>query len=99
MRKRILLVLAAGKGTRMKSPVQKVLHPLLGKPMLTRLVGSLSALGPDKVYVVVGHEAEAVSKVARSFGAETIFQEPQLGTAHALLTARKNFWKKARPTS
>lgn len=89
MRKRILLILAAGKGTRMKSPVQKVLHPLLGKPMLTRLVGSLSALGPDKVYVVVGHEAEAVSKVAGSFGAETIFQEPQLGTAHALLTARK----------
>lgn len=89
MRKRILLILAAGKGTRMKSPIQKVLHPLLGKPMLSRLIGSLSALRPDRVYVVVGHEAEAVSKVALGFGAETIVQEPQLGTAHALLTARK----------
>lgn len=89
MRKRILLILAAGKGTRMKSPIPKVLHPLLGKTILERLIGSLTALGPDKIFVVVGHEAEAVSKVAAAFDAETIIQEPQLGTAHALLASRE----------
>jgi len=89
MRKRILLILAAGKGTRMKSPLPKVLHPLLGKPMLARLISSLAALAPDKIFVVVGHEAEAVSKVAESFGAEVIVQEPQLGTGHALIIARE----------
>jgi bifunctional UDP-N-acetylglucosamine pyrophosphorylase / glucosamine-1-phosphate N-acetyltransferase len=88
MRKRIFLILAAGKGTRMKSPVPKVLHPLLGKPILARLIESLLALNPDRVFVVVGHEAEAVSKIADGYGVEMIVQEPQLGTAHALMISR-----------
>jgi bifunctional UDP-N-acetylglucosamine pyrophosphorylase / glucosamine-1-phosphate N-acetyltransferase len=93
MRKRIFLILAAGKGTRMKSPIAKVLHPLLGKPMLARLIESLVTLRPDKIFVVVGHEAEAVSKAALDYGVEIIIQEPQLGTAHALLIAKERLLK------
>ncbi|MCX7830163.1 MAG: NTP transferase domain-containing protein, partial [Acidobacteria bacterium] len=54
MRKRIVLVLAAGKGTRMKSPYPKVLHSLLGKTMISRLLDSLLTINPSKIFAVVG---------------------------------------------
>jgi len=86
---RAVVVLAAGKGTRMKSPRAKVLHPVLGRPMLARLLDELRALEADRTLVVVGHEREAVSAVAKEAGAETLLQEPQLGTGHALLICRE----------
>ncbi len=86
---RTVVVLAAGQGTRMKSPLAKVLHPILGRPMLAHLLESLAALGADRTVVVVGHQSEAVSAVARSFGAEVVHQEPQLGTGHALMCCRE----------
>ncbi len=89
MRKKIVLILAAGKGTRMKSQTPKVLHTLLGKPIISRLVESIIALNPQKIIVVVGHEAEIVKKALENYDVETVVQEPQLGTAHALMTARK----------
>ncbi len=85
---RTVVVLAAGQGTRMKSPRAKVLHPLLGRPILAHLLDSLTALHADRTVVVVGHQAEAVSAVARAFGAEVVHQEPQRGTGHALLCCR-----------
>jgi bifunctional UDP-N-acetylglucosamine pyrophosphorylase / glucosamine-1-phosphate N-acetyltransferase len=86
---RTIVVLAAGQGTRMKSPRAKVLHPLMGRPLLAHLLESLAALEADRTVVVVGHQAEAVSAVARASGAEVVLQEPQRGTGHALLCCRE----------
>lgn len=86
---RAVVVLAAGKGTRMKSPLAKVLHPVLGRPMLGRLLSDFQSLKSDRTVVVVGHQRGAVESVARAAGAETVLQEPQLGTGHALLVCRE----------
>ncbi len=86
---RAIVVLAAGKGTRMKSPRAKVLHPVLGRPMLVRLLKELKAVGDAAVIVAVGHQKEAVAFMSRAEGAMTVAQEPQLGTGHALLCCRE----------
>jgi bifunctional UDP-N-acetylglucosamine pyrophosphorylase/glucosamine-1-phosphate N-acetyltransferase len=80
------ILLAAGQGTRMRSDLPKVLHPLCGKPMLWYLLESVKAVSTGKPVVIVGHGAEQV----RSFVGETadcVEQEPQLGTAHATMQA------------
>ncbi|APD09522.1 MULTISPECIES: bifunctional UDP-N-acetylglucosamine diphosphorylase/glucosamine-1-phosphate N-acetyltransferase GlmU [Thermus] len=81
------VILAAGQGTRMKSRLPKVLHPLLGKPMLLYAVETAMALGPERLVVVVGHGAEEVEAALEGYPVETVRQEAQLGTAHALLQA------------
>jgi len=87
--RRTIVVLAAGQGTRMKSPRAKVLHPIMGRPLLAHLLETLRPLGAQRTLVVVGHQAEAVAEVARRFGAETVLQEPQKGTGHALMCCRE----------
>lgn len=84
-----LIVLAAGMGTRMNSDLPKVLHKLAAAPMLHHALQAGASLGPEKVVVVTGHEAEAVARAARSYDEtiETVLQEPQLGTAHAVAQA------------
>jgi bifunctional UDP-N-acetylglucosamine pyrophosphorylase/glucosamine-1-phosphate N-acetyltransferase len=81
------IILAAGKGTRMKSDTHKVLHPLAGRPMLLHLIDSVAALEPQRVVVVVGAGREQVEAVVHPLGAETVEQVEQLGTAHAVLQA------------
>ncbi|MFN4071572.1 MAG: NTP transferase domain-containing protein, partial [Thermus caldifontis] len=81
------VILAAGQGTRMKSRLPKVLHPLLGKPMLAYGVDTALALAPEKLVVVVGHGAERVVEALKGYPVEVAVQEAQLGTAHALLQA------------
>ena len=83
-----IVILAAGKGTRMKSARPKVLHRVAGLPMIEHVLGTASALAPRSITVVVGHQAEDV-RVALSgrSGLTFVVQEPQQGTAHALLTA------------
>lgn len=81
------VILAAGKGTRMKSGLHKVLHPIAGRPMLHHLMASLSALSPQRQLVVVGDRAEQVEKALAGSGAAIAVQSPQLGTAHAVLQA------------
>jgi bifunctional UDP-N-acetylglucosamine pyrophosphorylase/glucosamine-1-phosphate N-acetyltransferase len=87
------IVLAAGKGTRMKSRTAKVLHPLGGRPLAWYPVKCALDAGASPVVVVVGHQAEAVEAalVASLPGAPLRFavQEQQLGTAHAVLAARR----------
>ena len=82
-----IVVLAAGKGTRMKSAHAKVLHHVAGRPLIQYVLDSARALTPRSTTVVVGHEADSVK---RSLGTQRhitfVVQEPQLGTAHALLT-------------
>jgi len=80
------VLLAAGQGTRMRSDLPKVLHPLCGKPMLWHVLEALNSIATEKPIVVVGHGAE---KVRNDVGdsAECVLQEPQLGTAHAAMQA------------
>ncbi len=80
------IVLAAGKGTRMKSDLHKVLHPIAGRPMLDHLLASLDELAPAKTVVVVGAGRDQI-EAAVSGRAETCLQEPQLGTGHAVQQA------------
>ena len=82
-----VVVLAAGKGTRMKSRLPKVLHPLLGRPMVEYSARASQEAGAERVVVVIGHGAEAVSEVLEPLGVQTAIQEEQLGTAHALVSA------------
>ena len=81
------VILAAGKGTRMKSDLHKVLHPIAGRPMLLHLLASVEALGPERGVVVVGAGREQVAAAVAGAGVEVVTQEPQLGTAHAVRQA------------
>lgn len=81
------IILAAGKGTRMKSDTHKVLHPLAGRPMLLHLVDSVAALDPARTIVVVGAGREQVEAAVRPHGADTVHQAEQLGTGHAVRMA------------
>ena len=80
------IVLAAGKGTRMKSDLHKVLHPIAGRPMLLHLMASVDALNPAKKVVIVGDKADQL-KAALSGTADLAVQDPQLGTGHAVQQA------------
>ena len=81
-----VVILAAGKGTRMKSALPKVLHRVAGLPMIEHVLGSSGSLAPRTTTLVVGHQAEAVRAALLTHpGLTFVVQEPQLGTAHALL--------------
>ncbi len=80
------IVLAAGKGTRMKSDLHKVLHPIGGRPMLLHLMASVDALSPAKKVVVVGDKADQL-EAALAGTADLAVQDPQLGTGHAVQQA------------
>jgi UDP-N-acetylglucosamine diphosphorylase/glucosamine-1-phosphate N-acetyltransferase len=84
MDKLAVLILAAGKGKRMKSHLPKVLHTLAGKPLLAYVVDLARGLNPERIIIIVGHMAE---KVSRLFPHDTVYfvkQEEQLGTGHAV---------------
>lgn len=89
-RQAAVVILAAGKGTRMRSALPKVLHPIGNAPMLHHAMASARALGAGRCAVVVGSGAEAVAEAARAFdpSARVALQERQLGTGHAVLAAR-----------
>ena len=82
-----IVILAAGKGTRMKSALPKVLHRVAGLPMIDYVLAAAASLEPRTMTVVLGHEAETLrAALADRSGLTFVVQEPQLGTAHALLT-------------
>ncbi|HEY0115613.1 MAG TPA: bifunctional UDP-N-acetylglucosamine diphosphorylase/glucosamine-1-phosphate N-acetyltransferase GlmU [Allosphingosinicella sp.] len=83
------IILAAGKGTRMKSDLHKVLHPIAGRPMLEHLLASVEALGCERKVVVVGSGREQVEPLVHAHGGSVAVQEPQHGTGHAVLQARE----------
>jgi len=87
-RELLALVLAAGKGTRFKSDKIKVLHPMLGKPMIHLVVDCMLALRPETVYVVVGFQKDEIMAEEYSKPVQFIHQKKQLGTAHAVLAAK-----------
>ena len=81
------VILAAGQGTRMKSRMPKVLHPIVGQPMVHYAIEVARAIGSRQPIVVIGYGAEQVQN-ALGDRVETVLQEPQLGTGHALMQAR-----------
>ncbi len=83
------VVLAAGKGTRMKSDLPKVLHPILGRPMINHLLDNLIAINIKKIVVVIGYKADLVRAELSSYGEKIKFvlQSEQLGTGHAVMMA------------
>ena len=82
-------IMAAGKGTRLKSQLAKVLHEVAGKPLLTRVIAAAtSVVPPADIFVVIGHEAERVRSVVAHTGVNFILQADQRGTGHALMVAQ-----------
>ncbi|TVR99736.1 MAG: bifunctional UDP-N-acetylglucosamine diphosphorylase/glucosamine-1-phosphate N-acetyltransferase GlmU [Rhodospirillales bacterium] len=84
--KTAVVVLAAGLGTRMKSGLPKVLHPLAGRSMIAHLVDTVSELQPERMVVVVGEDMAAVQAAVAPH--PTVVQSPRLGTGHAVMAAR-----------
>ena len=88
LRETHVVILAAGKGTRMKSERPKVLHAVHGRPMMTRVLDTAKTLSPESIVVVLGHKADLVRAAYPNHpGLSFVVQEPQLGTGHAVLQA------------
>lgn len=85
-RKLAVIVLAAGQGTRMKSSLPKVMHPLAGRPMVSHLLDTVAGLEPERLVVVVGPDMEVVSRTVGPH--PTVIQTDRLGTGHAVLQAK-----------
>ena len=85
-----VIILAAGKGTRMESDLPKVLHHLAGAPMLLHVMSSSATLEPERLVIIAGHGADAVSAVAHDYNetAQVVLQSEQLGTGHAVSQAK-----------
>jgi bifunctional UDP-N-acetylglucosamine pyrophosphorylase / glucosamine-1-phosphate N-acetyltransferase len=84
-----IVILAAGKGTRLKSSLAKVLHRAGGRTLVEQIVRSCEALKARETVVVVGHQAEQVSGVVEPLAALTVLQQPQNGTGHAMQIAKR----------
>ena len=91
-----IIILAAGKGTRMRSDLAKVLHRAGGRTLIEHVIRACRPLKPAQLLVVVGHQAGEVAAVAESLGAQTIVQQPQRGTGHAMQIARRAIRKSAK---
>src|SRR4051812_47130501 len=84
-----IVIMAAGKGTRLKSKRPKVLHEIGGKPLLAHLIAAAQQVAePKDIYVIVGHEAEKVRAAVAATGVNFILQKEQRGTGHAIMVAR-----------
>lgn len=79
-----IVVLAAGKGTRMQSDLPKVLHPLCGVPLLQHVLRTAKALNPQRLIIIIGHGRDQVQREMAGQPVTWVVQEPQLGTGHAV---------------
>ncbi len=86
-----VIILAAGKGVRMNSELPKVLHPILKKPMLRYVLDAARAMEPERIVLVLGHDSELVIESVSDYPLETVIQEPQLGTGHAVSCCEEVF--------
>jgi bifunctional UDP-N-acetylglucosamine pyrophosphorylase/glucosamine-1-phosphate N-acetyltransferase len=87
----LAIILAAGLGTRMRSQLAKVLHPVAGRPMIHYPVLAAKAAGCVRIVTVLGHQASEVIAALKGFPCQPVIQRQQLGTAHAVLQARRWF--------
>ncbi len=95
-----IIILAAGKGTRMRSDLAKVLHRAGGRPLVEHVIRASQPLKPGQILAVVGHQAEEVAAAIEALGVQTpiqtIVQQPQRGTGHAMQIARRAIRKSAK---
>src|SRR5579871_1573525 len=85
-----IVILAAGKGTRLKSKRAKVLHQIGGKPLLAHVISAATQIvAPKDVHVIVGHQEKEVRSAVSYTGVQFVLQEPQKGTGHAIMCARQ----------
>jgi bifunctional UDP-N-acetylglucosamine pyrophosphorylase / glucosamine-1-phosphate N-acetyltransferase len=95
-----IIILAAGKGTRMRSELAKVLHRAGGRPLIEHVIRACEALKPAQILAVVGHQAREVQAAVEALNVripvETIVQQPQRGTGHAIQVARRAIRKSAK---
>lgn len=82
-----VVILAAGQGSRMKSALPKVLHPIAGRPMLHHVIATAKQLGAEKIHTVIGHGAEKVRETTDEASVNWVTQSEQLGTGHAVAQA------------
>jgi bifunctional UDP-N-acetylglucosamine pyrophosphorylase / glucosamine-1-phosphate N-acetyltransferase len=92
----VVIILAAGKGTRMRSELAKVLHLAGGRTLLEHVIRACQPLKPAQLIAVVGHEAKEVGALAESLGAQAVVQQPQRGTGHAVQVARRVIRRSAK---
>src|SRR5579871_5551526 len=85
------IILAAGQGTRMKSAKPKVMHAVAGRPILGHVMVAMRGAGIERLVVITAADAKEVRAYAKAEGAESVIQEPQLGTGHAANAARELF--------
>ena len=85
----VIVILAAGKGTRLKSALAKVLHRAGGRSLVEHVVRACLPIRAREIVAVVGHQAEDVTAAVAPFGVKTVLQEPQRGTGHAMVVARR----------
>src|ERR1700759_4953181 len=84
-----IVIMAAGKGTRLKSRRAKVLHEIAGKPLLAHVIQAATRIVPPRdVHVIVGHQAENVQNAVAYMGVRFVLQSEQRGTGHAIMCAR-----------
>jgi bifunctional UDP-N-acetylglucosamine pyrophosphorylase / glucosamine-1-phosphate N-acetyltransferase len=88
-----VVILAAGKGTRLKSSLAKVLHRAGGRALVEQVLRACEPLGAKKTVVIVGHQADQVTALVEPMTAETVLQQPQHGTGHAMQVARRTLGK------
>ena len=89
------IILAAGKGTRMKSDLPKVVHPIGGRPMVCAVVDACLAAGCGRIVVVVGYQQEKVRDALKGYSVEYAVQAEQLGTGHAVMCSQPLFTQNA----
>src|SRR6267378_8202215 len=83
-------IMAAGKGTRLKSRHPKVLHEVGGKPILAHVIATATKVVPaEDIFVIIGHEADRVRAAVGASGVQFVLQAEQRGTGHALMTAQE----------
>ncbi len=82
-----IIIMAAGKGTRMHSDLPKVLHQANGRSLIDHVLDTASSLLPEEIVLIVGHQAELVKKAVARYQVTLALQEPQLGTGHAVMQA------------
>ena len=84
-----IVIMAAGKGTRLKSRRPKVLHEIGGKPLLAHVIAAASQIVPVKdIYAIIGHQADSVRQSVQSTGVQFVLQAEQRGTGHAIMCTR-----------
>jgi bifunctional UDP-N-acetylglucosamine pyrophosphorylase / glucosamine-1-phosphate N-acetyltransferase len=92
----VIVILAAGKGTRLKSALAKVLHRAGGRSLVEHVVRACEPFKPREIVAVVGHQADDVTSAVAPLGVKTVLQEPQRGTGHAMVVARRAISSRAK---